>query len=573
MAFAKNNKVLFAGMVILSLLLGILNPILLAAQTDLIRKVEEVVKGRLPFQDLYVPLLLNFCLMISTNLSLVYDYLNLKVVHAVELLNAKKIRDILQKISFIAFEDSSVYDKIKYLGDNNVYELEYHLVLQISRFAISTIFYVVILSQYSWVLPIIIFAFVPATAFFSSKYAREFYRKQFSFTPEERAARYKAEILREREYAKEVRIYHSGKFILADWEKKIKTYNRLFLKNLLKYTSISKGISLSQLVVAFLNLLFVLYLLYQGDISVAVFVVLSNQLLSINVIDPVTKIADAVTKINHIQKVTEELSGYREQKEEREFTYGKEIEIEFRDVHFHYPNSGEPVLKGVSFKINSKESYVLVGENGAGKSTLVKLLLGLYQPDQGAIFINGVDMKYLPGRILTKILGCTFQDYAQYALSLKENIGFDMDIGEIRKKTKFLEIDQISENFEGKYNTLLGKIYGEAADISGGQWQKIAIARAFADQKKVMVFDEPTAALDPVAEIKTFEGILENCHNSLVLFVTHRLGISTKVNKILVLDHGILSEYGNFACLMKARGKFYHLFESQRQLYRKEETQ
>lgn len=202
---------------------------------------------------------------------------------------------------------------------------------------------------------------------------------------------------------------------------------------------------------------------------------------------------------------------------------------------------------------------------------MIKLLLGLYQPAKGTILINGVDTKYIPGRVLMGLFGCTFQDYAQFALSIKENIGFDMDIEEIKRKTEFLDIDSIAENFERKYDTLLGKIYGEAADISGGQWQRIAIARAFANQKKVMIFDEPTAALDPVAEVETFEGILENCRDSLVLFVTHRLGISTKVDKILVLDHGIVSEYGDFECLMEAKGKFYDLFESQRQFYVKKE--
>ena len=567
----KNNLYLFSSIVILSLLIGIIGPVTMIAQTDLISKVEKVVNGQLSFHDLYIPFILNFGLMVSTNLSLIYDYLNLKIDNIVELLNVNKIKYILQRISFIAFEDPEVYDKFKYLGDNNVYALKLDLILNMLSFGISTLFYIVILSQYSWVLPVVIFIFVPVTAYFTSKYAREFYRKQYSFTADERAARYKSEILRKREYAKEVRLYNSGKFILADWEKKIKTYNHLFLNNLLKYTFISKGISLSQFVVVFLNLSFVLYLLYNGNISVAVFVVLSNQVLRINVIDTTTKIANAIMKIKHVKRITNELSGYEEQKEEKAYTFGNDIEIEFRDVYFSYPNSEEPVLKGVSFKIHSGESYVLVGDNGAGKSTLIKLLLGLYKPAQGTILINKVDIKYIPNKALMKILGCTFQDYAQYALSIKENIGFDMDMEEMKRKTEFLEIDRIAENFERKYDTLLGKIYGESVDISGGQWQRIAIARAFANRKKVMIFDEPTAALDPIAEIETFESILENCRGSLVLFVTHRLGISTKVDKILVLDKGIVSEYGNFECLMEAKGKFYYLFENQRQFYVKKE--
>lgn len=572
MVLVKNNKFLFGSMVLLSVLLGLISPVLLLAQTDLVSKVDRVVGGELQISDLYAPLILNFLLMISMNLNLVYDYLNLKITNRVELMNIKRIRDILQGISFSAFEDSTVYDKIKYLGNNNIYESELNLVLQVFKFVISTIFYIAILLQYSWVLPIMIFAFVPVTVFFSSKYSRKFYRKTFSLAADERAARYKAEILRQREYAKEVRIYRSGKSILADWEEKMKAYNGLFLKNLLKYTAISKGISISRFAVIFLNLLFVLYLLCIGNISVAVFVVLSTHLLNIDVIGSVTKIVDDVTKIKVTNEITNELSEYEEKKKEQKFTYGTKIEIEFRDVYFNYPNREEPVLKGVSFKIYSGESYVLVGENGAGKSTVIKLMLGLYKPVKGAILINGVDTKYIPDKILTQILGCTFQDFAQFALSMKENIGFEMDIEEIRRKTEFLDIDRISEDFEKRYDTLLGKIYGNAMDLSGGQWQKIAIARAFVNWKKVMIFDEPTAALDPVTEIETFTEILENSGNSLLLLVTHRLGISTKVNKIIVLDNGIISEYGDYGHLMEAKGKFYELFESQRQLYIKKEA-
>jgi len=572
MAFARKNKFLFGGMVALSIMLGVIGPVLLLAQTDLVNRVDRVVNGQLQLSALYVPLTVNFILMLGTNLNLLYDYLNLKISNIIGIMNVKRVRDILQGISYAAFEDSAVYDKIKYLGNNNIYESELNLILQILRFAISSVFYIAVLARYSWVLPAAVFAFVPVTVYFSSKDSRIFYKKQFSLIGDERAARYKAEILRQREYAKEVRIYHAGKFILADWEQKIRTYNNMFLKNLLKYTSISKGIALSQFAVSFLNLLFVLYLLCKGDIGIAAFVVLSNHLLGIDVIGSVTRIADMVTKIKHINEVTDELSGYEVKKEERKFTYGTGITIEFRNVFFNYPNSGEPVLKDVSFKINSGESYVLVGENGAGKSTVIKLMLGLYQPVRGEILINGVDIKYIPDRILTQIAGCTFQDYAQYALSLKENIGFDIELGEIRKRTAFLDIDGISGNLEQQYETLLGKTYGNALDLSGGQWQKIAIARAFADPKDVMIFDEPTAALDPVTEIETFKGILENSGKALVLLVTHRLGISTKVDKILVLDNGTVAEYGDFGHLMEAKGKFYELFESQRQLYVRKEA-
>lgn len=155
----------------LSLLIGVIGPITMIAQTELISRVERVVNGQLSFRELYVPFIINFGLMISTNINLIYDYLHLKMANIVELMNVKKIKLFLQKISFSAFEDPAVYDKVKYLGDNNIYALKLNLLLHISGFVVSTFLYIFILFRYSWVLPAIIFIFAPVAAHFSSKYA------------------------------------------------------------------------------------------------------------------------------------------------------------------------------------------------------------------------------------------------------------------------------------------------------------------------------------------------------------------------------------------------------------------
>ena len=247
--------------------------------------------------------------------------------------------------------------------------------------------------------------------------------------------------------------------------------------------------------------------------------------------------------------------------------------IEFQNVSFKYPNSSRFVIKNVSFKIDSGQTVVLVGLNGAGKTTLVKLITRLYDPTEGKILLDGHDIKEYDVQELYKMYGIIFQDFGKYATTVTENIAY----GEINKPVVEDEIlraahasdaDSFIERLPDGYDTPLMRIFEEnGIELSIGQWQKLSIARAFYSDSDVLILDEPTASLDPMAEQDIFNRFDELRKDKTSIFVSHRLSSATTADKILVLEYGELIESGTHKELMAANGKYYTLFSTQAKRY------
>ncbi len=248
--------------------------------------------------------------------------------------------------------------------------------------------------------------------------------------------------------------------------------------------------------------------------------------------------------------------------------------IEFKKVSFKYPNTSKTVLDNISFKVCKNQSLALVGLNGAGKSTIVKLLLRLYDPDEGEIIINGNDIKDYNIKSYHHCIGAVFQDFARYDLKIREAIAIT-DIERANEDASIFEacnnaelnigIDSLPEGID----TYLGKTFDpDGIELSGGNWQKIAIAQAFFKRSSLMLFDEPNAALDPESERNLFEKMKQLGKNKCVMYVTHRLSAATTANQILVIENGRGIEYGSHKELMQLNGKYYDLFNKQAEYYR-----
>jgi len=247
--------------------------------------------------------------------------------------------------------------------------------------------------------------------------------------------------------------------------------------------------------------------------------------------------------------------------------------IEFKNVSFRYPNTERDVIKNVSFRIEPGETVVLVGLNGAGKTTLVKLLTRLYDPTEGEILLDGHNIKEYSVDELYRMFGIIFQDFGKYAVTLKENIAF----GEITKEIKDENIEKAAlasdavdfiNHLPNGYDTPLMRIFEEdGIELSIGQWQKLSIARAFYSDSDVLILDEPTASLDPMAEQEIFNRFDELRKDKTSIFVSHRLSSATTADKILVLEYGELIESGSHRELMEAKGKYYQLFSTQAKRY------
>jgi len=248
----------------------------------------------------------------------------------------------------------------------------------------------------------------------------------------------------------------------------------------------------------------------------------------------------------------------------------KPPKIEFRNVSFNYPK-GQKVLDGVSFVIEPGESVALVGHNGAGKTTIVKLLCRFYDVSDGEILINDINIKDLDLPRWYKFLGTLFQEFVRYHFTVRENIF----LGAPEKKDENAMIEaarksgaaEFIEQLPKKYDTILGKEFEDGEELSGGQWQKLAIARAFYEEPPVLILDEPTSAIDAEAEYEIFNNLEKQYKNKTLILVSHRFSTVRNANKIVVIDHGKIVESGSHQELMKLDGQYAKLFSIQAKGY------
>ena len=219
------------------------------------------------------------------------------------------------------------------------------------------------------------------------------------------------------------------------------------------------------------------------------------------------------------------------------------------------------------------ETVVLVGLNGAGKTTLIKLLTRLYDPTEGEILLDGVDLRDYDPKDLYKLFGIIFQDFGKYAVSVEDNIHFgdiarEKSEDEIKRAATEANADGYIEKLVDGYKTPLMRIFDkEGTELSGGQWQKLAIARAFYSTSDILILDEPTASLDPMAEQEIFNQFDRLRKGKTTIFVSHRLSSATTASKIVVLQAGRIIEEGTHAELMKKRGSYCELFTTQAKRY------
>ncbi|MDP2998752.1 MAG: ABC transporter ATP-binding protein [Bryobacterales bacterium] len=247
--------------------------------------------------------------------------------------------------------------------------------------------------------------------------------------------------------------------------------------------------------------------------------------------------------------------------------------IEFRNVSFAYPGSPRAVVRNISFRLEPREKLALIGENGAGKTTLVKLLARLYDPTSGSILLDGTDLREFDIETLRQEIGVIFQDYMRYDMLVRDNIGF----GKIEAVSDQERIELAAHNslavdvirrLPGGYDQMLGRRFDGGLDLSGGEWQKLALARAYMRDAQLLILDEPTATLDARAEHEAFQRFVELTRGRMTVLISHRFSTVRMANRILVLDGGEILERGTHDELIALGGRYAELFELQAAGYR-----
>jgi ATP-binding cassette subfamily B protein len=247
--------------------------------------------------------------------------------------------------------------------------------------------------------------------------------------------------------------------------------------------------------------------------------------------------------------------------------------FEFRNVSFAYPGTERKVLKNFNFSLRPGERIALIGENGQGKTTVVKLITRLYDPTEGELLLDGVDLREYSLEDLHKEIGVIFQDFMRYEMTARENIS----IGRVEIPHTHAEIESAAQKslaagvvakLHDGYDQMLGRRFEGGVDLSGGEWQKIALARAYLRDAQLLILDEPTAALDAKSELEVFERFAELTEGKMALLISHRFSTVRMADRIVVLEGGRLVEEGNHQQLIALDGRYAEMFEMQAASYR-----
>ena len=246
----------------------------------------------------------------------------------------------------------------------------------------------------------------------------------------------------------------------------------------------------------------------------------------------------------------------------------KDFTINIEDLSFKYPNSEQICLNKINVTIKPGQRIALVGENGSGKTTFIKLLMGIYKPSEGKIFIGDNCLAEVIDDFREKAI-CIFQDFIKYQMSVEDNLkagnfGQDFD----RNLLSLFRLNEFIDGLPNGINTQLGQLNSNAFELSGGEWQKLAIARILSrENAKIFVMDEPTASLDPRIENDIYENLHSLCQDKTTILISHRMAATKLCDKIYVFDHGTIIENGSHSELMALKGKYYEMYSAPSSLY------
>ncbi|WP_346876685.1 MULTISPECIES: ABC transporter ATP-binding protein [unclassified Clostridium] len=435
---------------------------------------------------------------------------------------------------------------------------------------------VVLFIQVWWSAVLIVLISVPLF-FIALKSGKETYEANREVEKNKRKVKYLEEVLNGREAVEERTLFGYSDKINNQWHKEFETARKHELKVSLKwYVNMKTG----GVIIAILSVLIVLILIgpvTSGILSIGMFMSIVNSVFELiqylawslpEYGDNLAKNKEYLVDLTNFLKLEGD-EGYllRPAKE-----VSKLKSLEFRNVSFKYPGTEKYILKDMSFVIEEGRHYAFVGANGAGKTTITKLITGLYEDFEGEILINGKSIKTYRQDQLKAMCSVVYQDFARYCISFRDNIllgdinSFD-NLDNMNKSIETVELQDVVGGLPLGISSNLGKIKNDGVDLSGGQWQRIAMARGIVSPASIRILDEPTAALDPISESNVYEKFEEISRGQTTIFISHRLGSTKIADEIFVIGDGAIVESGSYEELMKRNGVYTKMYESQRSWY------
>lgn len=453
------------------------------------------------------------------------------------------------------------------------------LVPQLICVVISSVFLIVRTLQIDPFAIVLSLFPILSTYVIGNKMNREKYELYQANVENERQKEYVKRTVYLQDYAKEIRLSNIFSVLMQRLDKAVNEIVENTKKYGFKLTVLSclQG-SINQLLVHVASIVYVtVRLVWFHNIQVSEFIVLVNAVsaLAVNLVDTAKMFNQMQDNSLYIQNIKDFLD-YKPQIAESQD--GRSVNAPYRtyqvkDVSFSYFGQDKPVLQHINMEIKPGEKIALVGHNGAGKTTLVKLLMRLYDPTQGEILLDGRNIAEYNVRQYRKMFATVFQDFKILSMTVVENVLLrDVKKADRSKVVGALQNSGIYEKvktFSKGIDTTLTREFDETgAVLSGGEGQKIAVARVFASDCQIAILDEPSSALDPIAEYQMYESMLKACENKAVVFISHRLSSAVLADRIYVMENGMIVEVGNHQQLMDKKGKYAEMFDMQARNYK-----
>ncbi|HXV91362.1 MAG TPA: ABC transporter ATP-binding protein [Gemmatimonadales bacterium] len=477
------------------------------------------------------------------------------------------------------FEDPETYDHLERARRQTVNRIGLLALLLTTTQDLITLASLagVLLVQLPWLLLLLVVAVVPAFLG-EAHFAALGYSLLFSWTPERRLLDYLRYMGASDESAKEVKLFGLSGFLVDRYAKLSHQFYEANKRLAVRRNVVSTVLVSLGTIGYYAAYAVIIYLTVMGRFTIGALTFLAGSFRQSR--DLIQRILLSLSQIYEQSLYLRDLFGFFEVRPRvlsRPGARPVPVPImrgfEFHDVGFRYPGSDRWAVRHLTFTIGPAERVALVGENGAGKTTLVKLLARLYDPDEGRILLDGVDLRDYDLESLWKNVGVIFQDFVRYDFVLRENIGVSQiealpDEARIREAARRSLAESVAQRLEKGYEQMLGRRFEGGVELSGGEWQKVALGRAYLREAQVLILDEPTAALDARAEYEVFLRFAELTKGKMAVLISHRFSTVRMADRILVLKDGELVEQGTHAELVGRGGLYAELFGLQAAGYR-----
>lgn len=555
---------------------GFLTVYVYAAQVDLINIITNSV-GLLKIKELISMVLMPFMLFLTISIvKAIINLFNAKLINKLGAIAAwefqSEIVDITNKVPYKILNEKEFNDKLeraKQVVGQDLLDIVTNIATLVNKGS-EMLSIIILLVRYKlYIVSVIILIMLCINLYIKVSTEVNVKRLSRQLTYNGRIADYLNKVMNETNSIREIRLYECKDYFLKEWGSNIVHQNKA--RYGARKVEIKMGILVSFIhTITIFIILFMLINKVKTDINITVGLL---SVLFINLVQCKDKIFEMLWPICSLYLCSVKIHDlndvlmYKNMIEEPEKSNGEQgspVPIILKEVSFKYSEDSDLILDKLSLNIKPGEKIAVVGKNGAGKSTLIKLLLGLYKPDNGEILWNRKGIN-------SSDISVVYQNYIKYEFTLRENIGLG-DISRMNCDEEIIKIINkcgLQDLYKkcGSLDQPLGYLMKDGFDISGGQWQRIAIARALFRNSDLLIFDEPTASIDPQSELKIYKMLMEICKDKTVILVSHRLGWAKNADRIIVIDNKVIVEDGTHKELMDKKSIYYEMYTLQASWY------